>query len=87
MNGFSSVESCASRVASGCSAAIAMNVTPMIVSARVVYTRRNFLSPSSVYGKPKFTPKLLPIQFSWISRTRSDHPGSLFCVQSSSSSA
>ncbi len=59
----------------------------MMVSARVVYTRSSLDSPPISYGKPKFTPKLLPIQFSWISRTRSLQPGSLFSVQSSNSSA
>ncbi len=55
----SSMKACSSglslrrRVASGCSAAIAQNVTPMIVSARVVNTRSSFCSPSISYGKPK----------------------------------
>jgi hypothetical protein len=56
MNGSNSGLSCARRVASGCSAAIAQKVTPMIVSARVVNTRKSFCSPSISYGKPKFTP-------------------------------
>ena len=46
MNAASFGLSRASRVASGCSAAIALNVTPMIVSARVVKTLSSFRSPS-----------------------------------------
>ena len=71
--------------ASGCSAATAQNVTPMIVSARVVKTRITFRSPSSVYGKPKLTPSLLPIQFACISLTLSGQPGSWSRSASSSS--
>ncbi len=71
--------------ASGCSAATAQKVTPMIVSARVVKTRISFRSPSSAYGKPKLTPSLRPIQFACISLTRSGQPGSLSRSASSSS--
>ncbi len=74
----------AKRVASGCSAAIAMNVTPMIVSARVVNTRSSFFSPSSSYGKPKLTPTLLPIQFSCIAFTCGGHSSASRSASSSS---
>ena len=75
----------AAAAASGCSAATAQKVTPMIVSARVVNTRIRFFSPSSSYGKPKFTPSLRPIQFACISFTRSGQPGSVSSAASSSS--
>ena len=58
--------------ASGCSAATAQNVTPMIVSARVVntYMRPSPIglpsSPRMSCGNAKRTPSLLPIQFACI---------------------
>ena len=64
----------AARVASGCSAATAQKVTPMMVSARVVNTHSLSALPSSSYGKAKRTPVLLPIQFFCISRTCSGQP-------------
>lgn len=80
-------------VAIGCSAATAQNVTPMIVSGRVVNT--NILpspisAPSSPLiwcGNAKRTPVDLPIQFDCMMRTRSGQPGSLLSTKSSSSSA
>ena len=73
---------CARRArASGCSAATAQNVTPMIVSARVVNT---YIRPSPIgapsasrmsCGKAKRTPSLLPIQLACIVFTRSGQPG------------
>jgi hypothetical protein len=84
--------------ASGCSAATAQKVTPMMVSARVVNT---YILPSPISapsaplmlcGKAKRTPSLLPIQFSCIRRTLSGQPfrvalGLPSCTWSSSSSA
>ena len=63
---------CAACVASGCSAATAQKVTPMIVSARVVNTH-SLPSPIGLpshramsCGNAKRTPSLLPIQFACI---------------------
>ena len=78
--------------ASGCSAATAQNVTPMIVSARVVNT---YIRPSPIgapspsrmsCGKAKRTPWLLPIQLACIVFTRSGQPG-IRSRKASSSSA
>ena len=71
--------------ASGCSAATAQKVTPMMVSARVVNTFSTLLSPSSGYGKPKRTPSDLPIQFFCISLTCSGQPPMPSRADSSSS--
>ena len=78
--------------ASGCSAATAQKVTPMMVSARVVNT---YILPSPIglpsapamaCGNAKRTPWLLPIQLACIVRTRSGQPG-MWSRQESSSSA
>ena len=67
----------------GCSGATAQNVTPMMVSARVVNT---YMRPSPIglpsaprmsWVKAKRTPSLFPIQFSCMMRTRSGQPGKL----------
>jgi len=69
--------------ASGCSAATAQKVTPMMVSARVVktYSLPSLMSsPDSSLiwcGKAKRTPVDLPIQLACMMRTRSGQPGSL----------
>ena len=77
--------------ASGCSAATAQKVTPMIVSARVVNT---YIRPSPIgapsssrmsCGNAKRTPSLLPIQFACIVFTRSGQPGIRSRYASSSS--
>ena len=78
-------------VASGCSAATAQKVTPMMVSARVVNT---YMRPSPISspspsrmscGNAKRTPTLLPIQLACIVFTRSGQPGILSRYASSSS--
>ncbi len=84
--------------ASGCSGATAQNVTPMMVSARVVntYSLPSWIrSPAALRmscGNAKRTPADLPIQFSCISRTLSGQPVSVafslpICTWSSSSCA
>ncbi len=86
---------CARCAASGCSAAIATNDTPISVSARVVKTRSTpFVStPSGTgaddsvrsYGNDTVTPSLRPIQFRCMTLTRSGQARS--SSESSSSSA
>jgi len=71
--------------ASGCSAATATKVTPMMVSARVVNTQSFAALPSSTYGKASRTPKLLPIQLACMVFTRSGQPGSRSSEDSRSS--
>ncbi len=80
MNAASAGFDFAACAASGCSAATAQNVTPMMVSARVVKT---YIRPSPIGLPPSSrmscvnanrTPRLLPIQFACIARTRSGQP-------------
>ncbi len=95
MNAASAGLDLAACIASGCSAATAQKVTPIIVSARVVKT---FIRPSPIglprispsvlrmsCGKANRTPRLLPIQFACITRTRSGHPVILSRLSRSSS--
>src|SRR5512139_905514 len=51
MNAASAGLPCAARVASGCSAATAQKVTPMMVSARVVNTHNRPFSPPPLAGE------------------------------------
>ncbi len=82
MNAASAGLPATARVASGCSAATAQNVTPMTVSARVVKARSTPCSVPMSYGKPMRTPWLLPIQLACMARTRSGQP----CIPFSDSS-
>ena len=83
MNAASSGLAFAACAASGCSAATAQKVTPMMVSARVVKT---YMRPPPIgvpassaiaCGNAKRTPTLLPIQLACIVFTRSGQPGIL----------
>ncbi|MNV98168.1 hypothetical protein D3C71_1933960 [compost metagenome] len=80
MNAASAGLFAAASAASGCSGATAQNVTPMIVSARVVntYSLPSLTSmpsaPAILCGNAKRTPVLLPIQFCCMTLTRSGQP-------------